>query len=172
MDNRLVYRVVLKLLFILALAVLTMVFINSLFTTPVKKTTQSKSVPYITVDLSTMNKGDVKKIRWDGKEVAVLYRKGTPFFYHTKYIAKIPHKSLNSGFRSIKKDYFVYLNHGDSGNCPLFNERDALKDVCTGTKFDTSGRVKGREQQGYLLKIPPHKFSGEWLIIGEWQVLK
>jgi hypothetical protein len=160
-DNRLLYRVVLKLLFVVALVVLTIVFVNSLFTAPTKKATQSEAVPHITVSLADMQKGDVKKIRWNGKEVGVLYRKGTPFFYHTKYIAKTPHKSLNSGLRSITKDYFVYLNHGDSGNCPLFNQRDALKDTCTGTKFNSSGRVKGREQQGYRLEIPPHKFSGD-----------
>jgi len=174
MDNRLVYRVVLKLLFLVALGVLTIVFINSLFigSDKERKTQSAVAKSIVLLDLSNMKKGDVKTIHWDGKEVAVLHRKTNFPFYHTKYIAKIPHQSVNSGLRSLKTEYFVYFNYGDSNNCPLFVEDYGLKDVCTGTKFNTSGRVKGNEQQGYRLKIPPHHFEGVILTIGDWETDK
>jgi len=169
MDKRLIYRVVLKFLFFVAFAILAVVLVRSLFTASDKiESAQKIEVPIVTLDLSGMAKGDVRKIRWQGKEIGVLKRKGHHVLRHTKYVAKIPHQSLNSALRSLTKEYFIYYNRGDSGNCPLFKETDGFKDICTSTRFDTTGREKEKGLQGQRLKIPPHRIEGDKLLIGAW----
>ncbi len=181
MDKRLLYRVIIKLLFLVVIAILGVVFINSLFTGVNTKngSTQADNPtgPIIVVDLARLEKGKALSVRWKGKEVSILRRKKSLPLHNAKYVAKIPHTSLNSGLRSLTPDYFVYMNHGDSNNCPLFVEADGLKDVCTSTKFDTTGRAKGNEQQGFHLKIPPHHFNlfsdnPSTVTIGTWEEVK
>lgn len=138
MDNRLVYRVFLKLLFIVGLVVLLFVFFNSLFVT--EKEIQ-KSIVLGELDVTDMRVNEIRKTRWNGKEVAVLLR--------------------------AEQDYFVYFNTGDSGNCPLFKEPDGFKDTCTSTRFDFHGKQKGSKAQGFTLNSPPHYFKEYLLLIGE-----
>ena len=143
MDNRLVYRVVLKLLSLLALGILTIVFINSLFISRVPENSKQNIHTVVELDLSGMLKGEIRKIRWESKEVAVLRREDAT--------------------------YFTFTNMGDSGNCPLFKESNSLKDVCTGTRFDFSGRDKNKLAQGVKLSIPPHYFLKDRIFIGSWK---
>lgn len=165
-NPRLVFRVIIKILTVLGLIILLFVFTNSLFVQQDKEKVIEHDL--LTLDLKDMIKGDVRKIRWGGKEIGILKRKGHHVLRHTKYIAKIPHQSLNSALRSLTEEYFVYYNQGDSGNCPLFIEGDGFKDTCTATRFDTSGREKGKGLQGFRLAIPPHYFQGDKLFVGAW----
>ncbi len=140
MNNRLIYRVILKVLALLALLLLTGVFINSLFTASEKKRSHKSIIPRVELYIADMKQGEIRKTRWNGKEVAVLLRKDN--------------------------DYFVYINAGNSGNCPLFKEPKGFKDVCTGTRFDFFGKEIGNAEQGYKLKIPPHHIVKGKLLIG------
>ncbi len=145
MNNlRLYYRVILKLLTFMAIIVLSSVFINSLFVNSKSTLDHSKRFPVVVLDISLMKKGDIRKTRWKGKEVAVLFRDETP----------------------SKEPYFVYENHGDSGNCPLFYVSNTFKDVCTGQLFDTFGRQKVNPKRGYRLKVPPHYFNDQEVLFG------
>jgi len=165
-NPRLVFSVILKILTVLGLVILLIVFTNSLFVHQDKEKAVERDL--LEIDLNDMRDGDVKKVRWEGKEIGVLKRKGHHVLGRTKYVAKIPHHSLNSRLRSITNKYFVYINQGDSGNCPLFKEADGFKDTCTGTHFDISGREKDKGLQGYRLGIPPHYFLDDKLLIGVW----
>ena len=102
MDKRLIYRVALKILFSVALIILLIVFVKSLFTVPESQTDRvaSEPMPVVTLDLQGIQKGDVRKIRWQGKDVAILKRADDYAFRPTKYIPKIPHPSLNGNARS------------------------------------------------------------------------
>ncbi len=167
-NPRLVFRVVIKILTVLGLVILSWVFVSSLFVHQEKE--QVVEHELLEVDLKDMRDGDVRKMRWEGKEIGILKRKGPHISGRpTKYVAKIPHQSLNSRLRSLIKEYFIYYNHGDSGNCPLFNEGNGFKDTCTGTRFDTAGREKEKGLQGFRLEIPPHHFQDDKLFIGAWK---
>ena len=169
-NPRLVYRVILKVLFLSAFLFLLWVMTRSLFVgsnDSHTKNTQQKTQT-VTVDITAMQKGEIRKANWQGKDVAVLYRK-SPISSQTKNMGKPPHPSLNSVSRSIRSEYFVYLNKGDSGNCPLFYSNDTFKDICSSTLFDSAGREKANLQQGNRIKIPPHYFKNKQLIIGQWQ---
>ena len=139
MDKRLIYRVVLKLLFLLSLTVLTIVFVSSLFTKS-GESNQKASLSVVELDVSGMRKGEIRKTQWEGKQVNVLQLKD--------------------------KQYFIYTNIGDSGNCPLFKEVNGLKDICTGTQFDFLGRQKGFEELGVKLEVPPSLLKNGILFIG------
>ena len=141
MDKRLIYRVVLKLLFLFLLGVLAIVFINSLFIQSNDKNNQQTSLSVVEFDVNGMVKGDVRKAQWEGKEVNVI--------------------SLG------ENKFFTYLNAGDSGNCPLFKEANGFKDVCTGTRFDFSGKQKGNEEYGFKLKSPPNHYKNGVIFIGQ-----
>ena len=143
MDKRLIYRVVLKLMFLLLLAVLTIVLINSLFTQLNVKNNQQASFSIVELDVRGMARGDIKKAQWEGKEVNVI--------------------------RLESNELFTYINVGDSGNCPLFKEVDGFKDICTGTRFDFAGKQKGNEEHGVELIIPPHFYVNGTLSIGKWE---
>ena len=124
----------------LSLAVLTLVFINSLFTPSNDSKDQQASVAVVELDVNGMLKGDIRKVQWKGKEVNAL--------------------------RLENKKLFIYINAGDSGNCPLFKEANGLKDVCTGTRFDFSGKQKGNEEHGFKLIIPPNFYESGTVFIG------
>ena len=167
-NRRLVYRVILKIFTVSAVLVLSVVFVNSLFTNNIEQQKHDDILPLVKLNIAAMKKGEIRKAYWRGKEVAVLYR-AQPVWYHTKFIAKLPHESLNSGSRSRLADYFVYINYGDSGNCPLFYGSGFFKDTCTGKWFDTAGREKNNRQNGAEIEVPPHYFDGENIYYGRWQ---
>ena len=139
MDKRLIYRVVLKLLFLLSLVVLTFVFLNSLFIQSNNESDRKTSLSIVELDIGGMEKGDIRTVQWKGKQVNVL---------------------------RLDDKYFTYVNVGDSGNCPLFKEVNGLKDICTGTRFNFFGRQKGNEEQGFTLLIPPNYYENNILYIG------
>ncbi len=140
MDKRLIYRVVLKLLLLLSLGVLTIVFINSLFTQSNNEGNQKSPFSIVELDVNGMIIGEIRKTQWQGKEVNVLQLENNEFF--------------------------TYINVGDSGNCPLFKEAQGFKDICTGTRFDFFGRQKDNEAQGFKLITPPNHLENGILYIG------
>jgi len=143
-QRRLVLRVILKLMSLSALLVLLLVFVYSF--TPFFKNSPKK-IPLATIDISNMEINEIRKTRWQGKEVAVLYR------------------GLHDTTEK-NKSYFVFMNIGDSGACPLKFSHDRLTDICTSTQFDLSGKEQGNKQALKQLSIPPHHFVGNKLIIG------
>ena len=163
-NPRLIYRVILKILGLSAFLLLLWVMTRSLFVgSNLSKPERSKQqVQLITIDISAMRKGEIKKARWQGKEIAVLYRK-TPIAQQAQF------QAINkSASRSFKSNYFVYINKGDSGNCPLFYSNDTFKDICSSTLFDSAGRKINGQKNHAPIKIPPHYFLGESLVIGKW----
>jgi Rieske Fe-S protein len=169
-NPRLIYRVALKILALSAFVLLLWVMTRSLFVgsnLAESKNTQQKAQRVI-LEISGMQKGEIRKARWQGKEVAVLYRK-SPIPQQAQPNTKQPQLLNKTASRALKPDYFVYINTGDSGNCPLFYANDTFKDICSSTLFDSAGRKTNSQQQGIALKIPPHYFENNTLIIGEWK---
>ena len=164
-DRRLYYRVVLKSMLFIGVLVLLFVFLNSLFVA--SKTEVVKEKALVSLDISDMQRGEIRKTRLDHKEVAVLYRKQV-IGSEINNLHKTSPGIYSSESRSRKVDYFVYYNHGDSGNCPLFYSDEIFKDVCSGKLFDDSGREKNNKQHGYKIAIPPHYFIENQIYFGSW----
>ncbi len=175
-KQRLVYRVVLKLMTFVAALVLLVVFINSLFTGSGDDKDISRD-KIATIDLSGMVLGEIRKARWQGREVAVLKRKAVEPEKHKTTAAILSGNSIiNPVTRSILPAYFVYFNTGDSGNCPLFFEAGRFKDICSGNYFDVAGRAINASNHA-AIKIPPHYFEQQGgepakVLIGRWKEVK
>jgi len=140
-DPRLVYRVILKLFAALGSLILLYVLFSSLFVKKEKVTPTVKTNPIIKIDLAGMQKDGVRKVRWQGRQIIIL-------------------KSQD------KREYSVYYNTGDSGNCPLYYASDVFKDTCTGTLYDKKGRQLNSSSPK-LLQSPPYYIEGEQLIMGK-----
>lgn len=180
-NRRLFFRVILKSLFFFGFLVLIAVFFNSLFTNQEEKNVIAETdnkLALVTLDISDMRKGKVRRVRWGVKEVAVLYRQfskkiNTVGNANEKLSNKSSenklHASLSIETRSIKPDYFVFINHGDSGNCPLYYAKGEFNDTCSKNYFDENGLPVFPSQVSYQLKIPPHYFEGNLIKVGAWK---
>jgi len=169
-NSRQILRVILKSLTFLGVLALSFVFVNSLFIKESNNST-SKVVPATeTVSLSVedMQAGQIKKIRWNKLEIAVLKRQYSDELTSLKVQTndKTLHHSIDARMRSLKKAYFVYINRGDSNNCPLFYRAGIFTDTCTSSTYDESGRAKTNTSKN--LEVPPHFFHGSDLHIGKW----
>jgi len=171
MDRRFKLRILLKLMSFLALLGLSIVMLKSLIPLQgeVLDERQPTNIPLVSIMLANMSPGEIRKTRWQGREVAILKQAGEIS------IPEIPESQhLNPETRSILEAFFVYFNTGDSGNCPLFFNGNTLKDTCSGKHFDLTGREKQTSAGGFILEVPPHYFVGQpdtirELVIGQWQ---
>ena len=172
-NRRLLFRVILKSLLFFGFLALMAVFLNSLFTTPEDNnniTENNKMVVIASLDISDMRKGQIRRVRWGVKEVAVLYRQFSIKAKTANESSKEElHSSLSVETRSIKPEYFVFINHGDSGNCPLYYAKGEFNDTCSKNIFDENGLAINQSQLSYQLKIPPHYFEGNTIKIGSWK---
>ncbi len=154
-NTRQVYRSILKSLTFIGLIVLAFFMIRSAVQPPNYQTKQTAKP--ITIDISDIQEGQIKIIRWDDKDIGILYR--------TKEMQKLLPK------QTIDKRYFVFINSGGDINCPLNIDASTkihLKDICSGYRYDGSGKVIKTNSRVHNLIIPPHHFiQGNKMIIGE-----
>ena len=173
MQNRRSFLgVIIKLMTFLGLLLLTLVLINSLFTDDanVPKTANDQLLT-VSLNIAEMQTGQIKKIRWNNKEIAILLRQFPEKLVQQKMVNSEEelHASIKAQTRSQKPEYFVYFNAGDSGNCPLYYAGGVFRDVCSSNKFDEAGRDINANSHSYMLRIPPHHFNQDKVIIGKWQ---
>ncbi len=167
MDRRKIYTVALKLLALLGVVIVMAVMINSLFPTSVTKevNTSVNDVKPQTVEasLASLHSGKMMLIQWAGKPVAILKRINPPQDFTIG-------EPLNSEWRSVKAEYFVFFNVVGAAQCPLYlmPKGEQLKDTCTGIMYDTAGKLI--KTSGDSLLIPPYYFNTEknTIVIGEW----
>ncbi|WP_299880703.1 hypothetical protein [uncultured Cocleimonas sp.] len=176
-SRRLLFRVILKSLFFVGFLVLIAVFFNTLFTTQDENKqidAKDNQIATVAIDISDMRKGEIRKVRWGVKEAAVLYRQFSKKVdlnknKGNKSSKNTLHDSLSTETRSIKPDYFVFINHGDSRNCPLYYAKGEFNDTCSKNIFDENGLPVFAARVSYQLKIPPHYFEGNSIKIGAWE---
>ncbi len=176
-NRRLLFRVILKSLFFFGFLVVIVVFLNSLFTNQQDKRQnpdKDNKVKLVSIDISDMRKGEVRRVRWGVQEAAVLYRQFSKKAANNDQISKKSskdtlHASLTAQTRSIKPDYFVFINHGDSRNCPLYYAKGEFNDTCSKNIFDENGLPVFPTQVSYQLEIPPHYFEENLIKVGSWK---
>ncbi len=167
-KQRLIYRVLIKVMTLGAVLMLFVVFLNSLFLGSGDHQDKVRDKTVI-IRLSGMAPGDMRKARWNAREVAIL-----KYAMHTSPEKMAESQHLNPQTRSILPGFFVFFNTGDSGHCPLFFNGKTLKDTCSGKHFDLTGREKGTSTGGMTIEVPPHYFvithgKPEQLIVGVWK---
>ncbi len=130
-DKRQIYRVILQLMTYISVVALFWVMFNSVFIAD----EEEKVLPVnIEMPLKQLKKGELTQLWWQSKKVSILHR--------------------NDVSDNL---YLVYYDLGDSGNCPLFFNGKILKDTCTGTQYDQTGKPIKRSRADDL-QSPPHYF--------------
>jgi len=170
-NRRLLFGVIIKILLFIGVIILALVLINSLFIAKEKKSVLNDEIKVIAeIDLADMQNGQVRKIRWKNREVAVLLRQFSEQLLESPITDKVEntHSSINTQTRSIKQEYFVYFNMGDSKNCPLHYAAGVLKDICSSNRFNEAGMDINGNLQAYKIEIPPHYFEENRVIFGKW----
>ena len=174
-DKRLLYRVILKVLAGIGIIALLLVFFNATFYSNIETTEAVIDVDDATLDLSSLFAGNTTVIRWNNQRVGVLKRSDTNQLALIKQASSAPEANAKAVdghlWRSLDPRYFVYLDVGDSGHCPLFFQNNdgevSFKDTCSSNWFDSQGRFKSDGTAG--LKIPPYHYSDtDQLVIGRW----
>ncbi len=173
-NRRLLFSVIIKLLVFFGVFLLLLVLVNSLFTgnstTGIQQETTSKEIQTVSIDTHGMFKGQIRKTRWNNKEVAILFRQFPEKLSNNEnHVEENLDASIDKKDRSRNKEYFVFFNFGDSFNCPLFYIAGEFKDVCTSNKFDESGRMLNGDPSSFKFRIPPHYFIETSVIIGKWK---
>jgi len=170
-NRRLLFGVIIKILLFIGVIILALVLINSLFIAKEKKSVLNDEIKVIAeIDLADMQNGQVRKIRWKNREVAVLLRQFSEQLLESPITDKVEntHSSINTQTRSIKQEYFVYFNMGDSKNCPLHYAAGVLKDICSSNRFNEAGMDINGNLKAYKIEIPPHYFEENRVIFGKW----
>lgn len=163
-NQRLVYRVILKVLAVLALVMLVWVFINSLFTQNHEEKVESEKKELVKIKLAEMKRGGIQKVRLGNQEISILYRKEPVALAKLKGNLK-----KDMIFYPQDADFYVFYNYGDSGNCPLFYSKETFKDTCSGKLFDTLGQEINNQKHGFRLVTPPHYYQANNLFLGKWR---
>ncbi|MEE9327765.1 MAG: hypothetical protein V3U71_10770 [Cocleimonas sp.] len=143
---------------------------SSLFTAVNKR----NKATIISLDIKEMKEGEIRKTLWDGKQVAVLYRSQhiVNQIRTQNNVKETGVEMLNPISRSILPEYFVFINRGDSGNCPLFYRANTLKDICSGKTYNTMGNLvgmKNKNKTSYQIEVPPHTFFDLQIRFGQWK---
>ena len=175
LNKRQVYSLLLKLLTLFGVVILMAVLINSLWGLKevggdTKGGEKVASSNVMKVALDDMRQGSMKRVLFQGQDIAILYRVDETGTSEIIKDDKNETKQLNEAWRSIKADYFVFINAAGATRCPLHLSADAqvLKDICSGVTYDATGRNNrgGIER----LIIPPHSFDDAGaLFLGAWQ---
>jgi hypothetical protein len=175
LNKRQVYSLLLKLLTLFGVVIVMAVMINSLWGlqevgSDTKGGEKIASSSVMEVVLEDLRQGAMKRVLFQGQDIAILYRVDEVTTSEVVTNDKKETNQLNEAWRSIKSDYFVFINAAGATRCPLHLSADAhvLKDICSGVTYDATGRnSRGGIER---LIIPPHYFDDAGvLFLGAWQ---
>ena len=179
-KRRLILRVIAKLMMAGFVIALVYVFMRSL-----PGPGQQSNIA--SVDLSTMQAGQLLRYEWSGKRLFILKREALDQAkWHTLSSALLDPDSRHSrqppaaenSWRSLQPEYFVALDYGTDLNCGVsyLSEHQqgpaaqawlgGFKDLCRGSWYDLSGRVYKHQRAKRNLTVPAHRIEGQTLLLG------
>jgi ubiquinol-cytochrome c reductase iron-sulfur subunit len=135
--------------------------------------------PEVIIDLSTIQEGEAKRVKWNNLPVIVLHRTKAQiaqiselngYRANDQLLTSVPEpKGLIAKYRSIKPEYFVV--YGWTGNAiqcgsnytSVLSNHPAIKggftELCRGAWHDVTGRLlEWSWLEGGDLPIPPHQY--------------
>ncbi|HHC75128.1 MAG TPA: hypothetical protein ENK78_08645 [Thiothrix sp.] len=162
-DKRMLYRVIVKVLFLIGLVALFISLLLTLFSPPNGKHA-TISEP-ITIDVSTIPYGQIRAYRWNNQDIAVLHL--TDEMLQQKY--------ASPDLSNPQHRYFVFYHRGGDVACPLTLVHHAhraknyeLQDICSHIAYDLSGSLLKPHSRAKPLTQPPFSWaSASKVIIGQ-----
>lgn len=150
-DSKLLLRVSLKLMAMIAVLGIVYVFIQYSFKG--KGDTES-----IRIDLSDLPPGEVKIVRLNGRPILILHRTEAML------------ASLGTGQHA--NPYLVIYQQSPDLSCPveivLPNEsgQGGFRAVCSDTRYDFAGRLLPNQNARFHLRQPKYSLNGDMLLLG------
>lgn len=172
-DKRQLYRVLIKSMVMLGIAVLIGVLLRSVMSAPESKNKNPSLVldQPLTVPLN-VHSGKVQLIRWGQQEVGVLHLTDTMKASLKVATDNDTEPNLNPQTRARHPDYFVYINKGSGVGCPItlvITQQALLRDTCTQATYDLAGRPLNATLRLPVLTVPPHYFKEGKITLGTWE---
>lgn len=174
MDKKLIYRVILKFMILIALTFMIYTF-SADFMRPKEEASSRDSIQ---VDVSRLEPGQDMRVRWDGRGIIVL-RRGQETqrqLRETEQDLVDPYsqqshqpEGTEHPLRSLRDEFLVAWLPNMGADCrmtyiaPSTGKAGSLKNTCSGQTYDLSGRAV---LTGKNLDIPEHRWlSPELLVI-------
>jgi len=174
MDKKLIYRVLLKFMILIAITFMIYTF-SADFMKPNDEANPGDSIQ---VDVSRLGPGQDMRVRWDGRGIIVLRRSqetqrqlreakqdlADPYSQQSRQPEGTEHP-----LRSLRDEFLVAWLPAQAAECrityiaPSTGQAGRLKNTCSGQTYDLSGRAI---LTGKNLDIPEHRWlSPELLVI-------
>lgn len=117
------------------------------------------------VQMKDIKEGALVRVEFHGNRVGILYRTGE-MMSSLKDRYRLEEKPVSQDqvhpvYRSFNPHYFVFIDEAPVSGCRLGYLKSGLEDVCTGQRFDFSGR----SDEGPDLEIPIHKYDSPTKIL-------
>lgn len=173
----------LKLLVFIGLVFISIPFISSFSSDSIEEKQAASSHWILTLPVSDLVRGEVKKLHWSGGDVWVYSRTAKDI----KSLQEIDNSLRDEGskrseqpdqmknqMRSANKHFFVFIPRENKRGCQvsLIAEQEKVRftEPCYGANYDAAGRVFDntghKEQQN--LAVPEHIIEDGILKIGIW----
>lgn len=172
-----------KLLVFIGFIFLSIPFISTFSSSEIDEKQESSSRWVVSVPLSELIDGTIKKLSWSGGQVWVYVRnkndiqslkKTTKSLRDFSSIKSEQPENMKNNFRSANEKYFIFIPQENKKRCQvsLNNMDDTSKftEPCFGAKYDAAGRIfnnSGHKEQHNLI-VPEHIIENGILKVGIW----
>jgi len=164
-DKRLLYRVIVKIMFLIGLLALAFALMSSVLSPPNSKAllveTQSIAEPLL-VNAAQIPYGQIRNYRWNNRDIGILH-------LTDEMQAQLANK------HGIQQRHFVFYNNGGDLNCPITIiklQSFQLEDVCSHIPYTLAGKLINQQDKRRakdLMAAPFHYRNEQQIIIGAEQ---
>ncbi len=182
-NRRQVLSGLMKLLVFVGLIFISIPFISSFSSSSIDEKQASKNNWVITLPVTELVAGEIKKLPWAGGVFWIYSRTKTDIKSLAKLDTLLRDKdsansdqpdSMKSRYRSANENYFVFIPQESKRGCQVSLVSDAepvlFTEPCFNGKFDAAGRVfadSGNKEQ-LNLAVPKHSVEDGVLKIAAW----
>ena len=172
-----------KLLVFIGFIFLSIPFISTFTSSDIEEKQKSSTRWVITLPVSELVEGEIKKFSWSGGLVWVYARntneiqslKNKDSLLRDRFSVKSDQPdNMKNNFRSSNEKYFVFIPQENKKGCQVSlnkeNENTVFSEPCFNAKYDSAGRIfknSGHKQQTNLA-VPEHVVEDGILKVGIW----
>lgn len=164
-DKRLLYRVLVKIMFLIGLLALAFALLSSMLSPPNSKAllveTQSIAEPLL-VNAAQIPYGQIRNYRWNNRDIGILH------------LTDDMQTQLFDNHR-IQQRHFVFYNNGGDLNCPISivkKQAFQLEDICSHIPYNLAGQLihqQDKRRAKALIAAPFYYRSEQQIMIGREQ---
>lgn len=183
LKRRQILSGLMKLLVFIGLIFISIPFISSFSSDSIEEKQAASSHWILTLSVSDLARGELKKLHWSGGNVWVYSRSESDLkslqindssLRDARSTNSDQPEQLKNHMRSENKLYFVFIPRENKRGCQvrLNTEQENVRftEPCYGAKYDAAGRIfeKSGHKEQQNLSVPEHVVEDGILKIGIW----